>query len=223
VENFIDGYYEKYNNNAGWINDNLNENALVAQAFTHFSWQLTKGYLMIVDLQGVAGVLTDPQIHCLNTKKFGKGNLGYYGMMKFFLTHYCNEYCKELELVHPRKKLNVGMDYEFFVDKYESPNDFYNKVYKLCDLCRAPFKIESGTLFEKKIACQEAYCIDCDNKRRSSTKEAKCVDCRSTFRSSEYWFKMKRTDFPVRCGPCRLENRNRMRKENDKMLVEVDL
>ena len=50
AENFIEGQYEKYNNNAGWFSRELTESSLVSQAFSHFSWQLTSGYLMIVDL-----------------------------------------------------------------------------------------------------------------------------------------------------------------------------
>jgi vacuole morphology and inheritance protein 14 len=46
--------------------------------------------MMIVDLQGVGNVLTDPQIHCLDKQRFGKGNLGYEGMLMFFNTHQCN-------------------------------------------------------------------------------------------------------------------------------------
>jgi len=49
--------------------------------------------------------------------------------------------------------------------------------------------------------------------RKDSMKEGKCIDCGKKFRSSEYWFKMKRTDFPVRCGECRKARRDRMRKE----------
>lgn len=59
-ENFIPGKYEKYNNNAGWKLERNSSQALIAQAFSHFSWQATQGYLMIVDLQGVNNVLTDP-------------------------------------------------------------------------------------------------------------------------------------------------------------------
>ncbi len=40
---------------------------------------------------------------------------------------------------------------------------------------------------------------------------AKCVKCTGSFKSSEYWFKMKRTDFPELCGPCRRERRDKMR------------
>jgi vacuole morphology and inheritance protein 14 len=215
VENYIDGDYEKYNNNAGWINSNLNESALIANAFTHFTWQITKGYLMVVDLQGVSGVLTDPQIHCLDSKKFGSGNLGYYGMMKFFLTHYCNEYCKELKLVHPRKKLVIDDSFDFFVDNYSSPRNPDDKVYRLCDLCKGPFKLKAQIAYEKKVASQEAYCDSCDQQRKYSMKEGVCVNnsCGERFRSSEYWFKMKRTDFPDLCSKCRAERRDRMRNE----------
>jgi len=171
---------------------------------------------MMVDLQGVGGILTDPQIHCLNPKKFGSGNMGYYGMMKFFMTHYCNEYCNKLHLVHPRKKMNIDVEkYDFFVDKYVSPDDPYETVFKVCDLCRKHFETTSGTVYEKKKACQEMYCESCDVQRKNTIKGGKCIDCQAAFKSSEYWFRMKRTDFPIRCSACRLANRNRMRKENE--------
>jgi len=61
-ENFIEGKYEKYNNNAGFVAVGAQDanQSLIAQALSHFSWQLTQGYMMIVDLQGVGNVLTDP-------------------------------------------------------------------------------------------------------------------------------------------------------------------
>jgi hypothetical protein len=61
-ENFIEGKYNKYNNNAGWANATGKDanQSLIAQTLSHFSWQLTQGYMMIVDLQGVGNVLTDP-------------------------------------------------------------------------------------------------------------------------------------------------------------------
>ena len=51
VENYLPGQYIKYNNNAGWVTDNIAEQTLVAQAFSHFSYQYTQGYLMIVDFK----------------------------------------------------------------------------------------------------------------------------------------------------------------------------
>lgn len=49
-ENFIPGKYEKYNNNAGWRTARDSKEAYIAQTLSHFSWQLTQGYLLIVDL-----------------------------------------------------------------------------------------------------------------------------------------------------------------------------
>ena len=94
---------------------------------------------MIVDIQGVGNVLTDPQIHCLDKHRFGKGNLGYLGMLMFFNTHECNDHCKNLGLINPRKTVNVSDgDYELIKDTdYEA--DLSQQVHKLCDLCKKPF------------------------------------------------------------------------------------
>jgi vacuole morphology and inheritance protein 14 len=94
---------------------------------------------MIVDIQGVGNVLTDPQIHCLDKHRFGKGNLGYLGMLMFFNTHECNEHCQNLGLINPRKtgKVSNG-DFELINDiDYEA--DPSQRVHKLCDLCKKPF------------------------------------------------------------------------------------
>jgi hypothetical protein len=220
VENYINGYYEKYNNNAGWINNNLNESALIAQTFSHFSWQITKGYLMIVDLQGVGGVLTDPQIHCLNPKKFGKGNLGYVGIMKFFMSHVCNHYCRRLDLIHPRQNVKIDKDYEFFVDKFIPPDDNLI-ISRTCDICRNPFKIKAKTVYENRKKCFDNICEECDAKRKASLKDGDCVVCGSHFKSCEFMYKIKRQQFPDKCMKCRSDTRTKMRNDIEDNL-EVD-
>jgi hypothetical protein len=77
--------------------------------------------MMIVDLQGVTGMLTDPQIHCLDYQRFGKGNRGYEGILKFFLSHKCNKYCKDLKLVHPKEEGVLPKDFDFFIHKELPP------------------------------------------------------------------------------------------------------
>lgn len=49
---------------------------------------------MVVDIQGVGGIFTDPQIHSLQEVKFGRGNLS----KAFFCTHMCNAVCSALKL-----------------------------------------------------------------------------------------------------------------------------
>jgi hypothetical protein len=94
MEKVISGEYKKYNNNAGAVLGDSD----VMQAFSHFTYDKSGGYLMVVDLQGVVNdkgyFLTDPAIHCRNLLYFGKTNLGVPGMKKFFQTHKCNAICR---------------------------------------------------------------------------------------------------------------------------------
>jgi hypothetical protein len=83
------------------------------QAFSHFSYEKSKKYLMVVDLQGIFRVkkdgtkeyvLTDPAIHKRRKSKklrnwsFGPTDRGEKGMRAFFDTHECNDACRLLGL-----------------------------------------------------------------------------------------------------------------------------
>ncbi|ETO16281.1 hypothetical protein RFI_21073 [Reticulomyxa filosa] len=97
VEKFIEGEYRKHNNNSGWVDTEDLRNT--PQAFAHFTYEASKGKLLVVDIQGVNDVYTDPQIHTTeNVKSFGKGNLGQKGIDKFLSTHRCNKICHYLKL-----------------------------------------------------------------------------------------------------------------------------
>lgn len=78
-------------------------------AFSHWTYQVSDGYLMVVDLQGVISFngaelhLTDPAIHCTDLLRFGRTNLGERGMQEFFNHHACNEVCRKMGLVVPAK------------------------------------------------------------------------------------------------------------------------
>lgn len=222
VENFIEGSYDKYNNNSGWTNSQATQLSLVAQAFSHFTWQITRGYLMVVDLQGVGSVLTDPQIHCLNTSKFGKGNLGYIGIMKFFITHRCNAYCKSLNLVHPRQKIKIDENYDFFVDKFEPPA-VDKKIYKICDVCLKGYQASTFELYDKKKKCWDSFCDSCEQKRKATFTEGKCTNCHWKFKSSAYIYKMRRQEFPKTCSKCSKLNSDKSREEfNELQLKDND-
>jgi hypothetical protein len=76
----------------------------VPQAFSHWSWQYTRGHSLVCDLQGVLGTecfhLTDPAIHS-SKQRYGKTDLGRKGHHFFFATHKCNPLCHVLRLRHP--------------------------------------------------------------------------------------------------------------------------
>jgi hypothetical protein len=83
----------------------------MAVAFSHFSHDITGGYLLVCDLQGISTVdskgkatllLTDPAIHCSTHCRFGKTNLQEVGIKQFFEKHICNEFCRALGLVVPK-------------------------------------------------------------------------------------------------------------------------
>ena len=168
---------------------------------------------MIVDLQGVGNVLTDPQIHCLDKHRFGKGNLGYEGILMFFNTHTCNEYCKTLGLVNPRLHSKLPDNFELVKEIEDAPAEPTSQVNKLCDLCRKGFKVAYQHYVDQRSKGFELWCNPCTKKRNESMKPGTCCMCGAGFKSSAYWFQMKKTDFPDKCSACRLANRDRMRRE----------
>lgn len=71
-----------------------------AQAFSHFTFERSRGRFLVSDLQGVGNILTDPVIHTLDPERFKlvDPNLGEEGFKFFFASHKCNDICKKLEL-----------------------------------------------------------------------------------------------------------------------------
>eukprot|EP00639_Heterosigma_akashiwo_P024639 CAMPEP_0194693842 /NCGR_PEP_ID=MMETSP0295-20121207/20829_1 /TAXON_ID=39354 /ORGANISM="Heterosigma akashiwo, Strain CCMP2393" /LENGTH=300 /DNA_ID=CAMNT_0039584915 /DNA_START=25 /DNA_END=924 /DNA_ORIENTATION=+ len=87
VERFIEGEYIKHNTNAGFVDHD--DHRMTPQAFSHFSYHKSGGRIMVVDIQGVGDLYTDPQIHSL-AQTFGDGDLGDRGMALFFGSHRCS-------------------------------------------------------------------------------------------------------------------------------------
>ncbi|KAK0658006.1 hypothetical protein B0T16DRAFT_402865 [Cercophora newfieldiana] len=132
LEPFIGGTYTKYNSNVGWVNESneVPEVASIsetAQAFSHYTFERSEGKLLVSDLQGVRGTLTDPAIHTANPERFklGDTNLGMAGIKFFFSTHRCNDYCKKLEL--ETSPMMVNESFQFRRRCWELPGDNKDK------------------------------------------------------------------------------------------------
>ena len=80
IEHYIDGEYIKYNSNSGFVADQRQ----TPQAFSHFTFERSGHQLMVVDIQGVGDLYTDPQIHTAAGHEYGDGNLGTKVEMKRF-------------------------------------------------------------------------------------------------------------------------------------------
>lgn len=116
LEPFIEGDYVKYNSNSGYVNgDNPDDRfSQAAQAFSHFTFERSRGRFLVSDLQGVNHILTDPVIHTLNPERFrlADTNLGQEGFKFFFATHVCNDICRKLGLKSNASMITSG-SYEF--------------------------------------------------------------------------------------------------------------
>lgn len=132
VEPELDGKFTKWNNNAGAVRtgsappsrggnalggiveedededeDGAIDNDDVPQAFSHYSYEYSRGKQLVCDLQGVWNaddgfVLTDPVVHYVSSTgrrhKNGATDKGLEGIKRFFRTHKCGALCKKLLL-----------------------------------------------------------------------------------------------------------------------------
>jgi len=209
IELFIEGRYEKYTSNNGFSSPG----ALLAETFSHFTWQYSGGNMQVTDLQGVnCSVLTDPQIHCAKEDAFSRGNLGKRGMDNFFLSHCCNDLCRKLRLkqspmqpgfqcISDMSAIGIGQD--DFSD-VESVISSYSPASRLlsCELCMAPV----GTGTKHQIDTLERYnavwCEACLRKAEEVLVEAKCLICKKPFSYSFYAIKFKGCVAPATCADC---------------------
>ncbi|KAG8440538.1 hypothetical protein GDO86_006327 [Hymenochirus boettgeri] len=103
IEECMTGEFRKYNNNNGdeSIPTNMLEETMLA--FSHWTFEYTRGELLVLDLQGVGENLTDPSVIKSGEKRsrdmiFGPANLGDDAIKNFCSKHQCNKCCKNLKL-----------------------------------------------------------------------------------------------------------------------------
>lgn len=65
VSSLQQGEYIKYNSNSGFVEDSK-QCRHTPQAFSHFTFERSGHELIVVDIQGVGDLYTDPQIHTMD-------------------------------------------------------------------------------------------------------------------------------------------------------------
>lgn len=103
IEECMTGEFRKFNHNSG---DEIRPNNMLEEtmlAFSHWTYEYTRGELLVLDLQGVGENLTDPSVIKSEEKQshdmvFGPANLGEDAVKNFRSKHHCNSCCGRLKL-----------------------------------------------------------------------------------------------------------------------------
>ena len=95
LEAYVAGAYIKHSSNAGFVETAAAR--ATPHAFSHFTFDATDGSELVVDVQGVGDLFTDPQLVTADYA-YGGGDLGPRGQALFFQAHECSELCGRLGL-----------------------------------------------------------------------------------------------------------------------------
>ncbi|XP_069817937.1 transient receptor potential cation channel subfamily M member 6 isoform X3 [Dendropsophus ebraccatus] len=121
IEKYMTGEFQKYNNNNG---DEITPTTLLEEAllsFSHWTYEYTRGELLVLDLQGVGENLTDPSVIKPEDKQsrgmvFGPANLGEDALTNYVSKHCCNSCCRKLKLPDLKRndyspgRINLGFE-----------------------------------------------------------------------------------------------------------------
>lgn len=126
------GEFRKYNNNNG---DEITPTSTLEElmlAFSHWTYEYTRGELLVLDLQGVGENLTDPSVIKPEVKQsrgmvFGPANLGEDAIRNFIAKHNCNSCCRKLKLPDLKRndyspeRINSTFGLEIKIESAEEP------------------------------------------------------------------------------------------------------
>ena len=155
-------------------------------SFSHFSYQITSGQLLITDFDYNE---EDKMIN--NFKIYNIKNGGYKNILEFFSSHICNNTCKSLDLIHPRKKTELNINEEFFSKKYLTD-------VKLCQCCEVPILPDNNRNGEKSKSCDICECREIATKYKDV-----CTKCSKVFFYSTYVSNCNLEKYPECCEKCR--------------------
>jgi hypothetical protein len=185
TEEFINNYRYIFTEDTIELNLSLKMEKRTLQSFSHFSYQLSGGQFLITDFD------YDEINKIVNTFKiYYIKNGDYKNILEFFASHICNNTCKTLDLIHPRKKDKIKINDEFFSEKYLTD-------IKLCQCCEVPINLDKVKIKDKIKSCDICEC------REVATKQKEyCTKCGEIFFYSSHVYNCKLEKYPEYCEKC---------------------
>jgi hypothetical protein len=213
LEPYIEGTQVKYNGNDGYVNIDIPEDAFnqEAQAFSHFTFERSRGQFLVCDLQGVGELLTDPVIHTRDPSRFNlsRTNTNEDGFKFFFRTHECNDICRRLKLKSSGTSLFIQRSFEFRED-WPTLADTVCCSNKLCG--RILVREDAN---DSKTYPGYHWCDVCWPQLESFTSEEECTaeDPAHLFRESKFFYESQGRNMPLECPEHREESISAIRTD----------
>ncbi|CAB3984462.1 transient receptor potential cation channel subfamily M member 6-like [Paramuricea clavata] len=120
IERYLEGSFTKYINNNGKISSSSDDDITKkAETLMHYSYQVSQGECLLVDIQGTGYQLYDPEVASkalmsdvggADQLNFCIGNLSTEAIETFFEKHKCSIYCIMLGLKQDDPKYHVSFE-----------------------------------------------------------------------------------------------------------------
>jgi hypothetical protein len=197
-EPYIEGHYVKYNNNCGFVNEDIPNDQFnrAAQAFSHFTFDRSQGRFLVSDLQGVGGILTDPAVHTADPERFKlvRMNLNKAGFKFFFGSHVCNGICVKLGLKSNKSMIMSGV--------YELRQNWPRMDTTVCcsnKLCGKILRLASAKKSNEFPG--HLWCDTCWPQLRSTTTKQMCLapERLHEFEVSKFFYQSQGRRTPRKC------------------------
>ncbi|KAJ6228771.1 alpha-protein kinase vwka [Anaeramoeba flamelloides] len=173
IEPALEGKIIRYNdNNHGKIANGIHT---TAQTFSHWTYHHMQKRCIVVSLQGINYILTDPVIHTKHGGILGKTDRGSRGATAFFQTHVCTPSCRHLKLHRRGNKLEIKNSGKMTLVK-----DIYYRLVCSQEFCGNPVKVVAKDIAKNQLH----FCETCKPQQNQFNAEKEENDERGKYQNN---------------------------------------